>query len=87
MLTAAALTFGINIATAALQWITTKFGRVTTQVVVFVLALLAATFVHFDFFGTGLKEWLLTAAAIFSASVTFYELVLQYIPFFQGPKS
>lgn len=87
MLTAAALTFAINIVTAALQWITTKFGRVTTQVIVFIGALLVALVVHFNYFGAPLYNYLLSAAAIFSAAVAFYEVALQYIPFFKGPAS
>lgn len=87
MLTAAALSFLVNVATSLLQWVMGKFGRVATQVVVFVLALVAALFVHFDFFTPGIKAYFLTAVAIFVVAVTFYEVVLQYFPFFKGPST
>lgn len=85
LLTAAALTFVVNLATAVFKWMFGKIGQTGTQAVVFVLALVAALFVHFDFFTPGIKEWIITGGAIFSVAVTFYEVVLSKFDFFKGP--
>lgn len=86
MITGIALTFLINIVTAVLKWVTGKIGRTGTQIVVFVLALAAAAFVRFGSYIPNLETYIATAVALFSAAVAFYEVVLTYIPFFQGPK-
>ena len=86
MITAVALTFVVNVATAVFKWLFVKVGRVGTQAIVFVLACVAALFIHFDFFTADIKTYLMTAGAVFSAAVALYEVVLSRFAFFQGPQ-
>lgn len=85
MLTATALAFAVNIAGALFNWIFQKAGRVTTQVVIFSFALIAALYARYGSALPSLQEWVQTAIVIFSLAVSFYEVILNYFPAFSGP--
>lgn len=87
MLTAAALAFVINIAGAAFNWIYKEAGRFTTQVVLFMVALIAAGWYTYGNNFPGIGMYLGIALTIFSLAVTFYEVLLKYFPLFSGPNS
>lgn len=87
MLTAAALTFAVNVATAVLKWLTGRIGKLGTQIVVFALALVAALFWTYQEQVPGLAAVIAAAIGIFSMAVAFYEVVLSRIPFFKGPEA
>lgn len=86
MLTAAALAFAVNLAGAVFNWVFQKAGRLTTQVVIFALALLAA--VYYQYFADipSVSNAVQIAIVIFSMAVSFYEVLLKYSPVFSGPK-
>lgn len=87
MLTATALAFMVNIAGAAFNWLYQKSGRVTTQVVIFMLALIAAVYYQYLAHIPGIQEAVQMAIILFSMAVAFYEVILRYFPFFSGPKN
>lgn len=85
LITAGALAFGINIIVSAVKrWIYPKFGAFGVQVTAFVLAGLGALYVLYGGHFPGLQEFLLAAGAVFSTTVTFYEVVLQHFDIFKG---
>lgn len=85
LLTGIALTFAVNIGGAVFNWIYNKAGRTTTQIVIFVLALIAALVYQYQAQIPGLWGWLQTGALIFSGAVAIYEVILTYFPTFAGP--
>ena len=86
MLTAAALAFIINVATAVFNWVFQKVGRVGTQVFIFVLALGAAAYSQYGSQFPTFQNDLTAAIVLFSLAVAFYEVILKYFPAFSGPQ-
>lgn len=86
MITAAALAFLVNVGGAVFNWIFQKAGRLTTQIVIFALALCAALYFQYGSLYPTLKETVQTAIVIFSLAVAFYEVILRYFPAFSGPQ-
>lgn len=88
MITEIALVFLVNVITSFVKkWVYPKYGRIGTQVLAFLAALLGALYYTYSFKLPGLKAFVESALAIFSLAVAFYEVVLKYIPFFQGDSS
>lgn len=85
MLTATALAFAVNVAGAAFNWIFQRVGRVGTQIVIFVFALVAALWYTYSTSFPGVSQYLQITLVIFSLAVTFYEVLLGYFPAFKGP--
>lgn len=85
MLTAAALAFAVNIGGAVFNWIFQKAGRVTTQVVIFTLAVIAAIATEYGSAIPHFQDVLTGAIVLFSMAVAFYEVILGYFPLFAGP--
>ena len=88
LLTAAAITFLINVFTSLVKdWIYPKFGAFGVQIFVFILAIVGSLYVLYEGFYPGFKKTIEAAALIFSTAITFYEVLLKYIPWFKGNKS
>lgn len=86
LISAAALVFGINILTSLIKrWVYPTFGAFGVQVVAFALAMIGTLYVLYGGQYPGLVQLVAAAGLIFSTAVTFYEVILQHIPAFQGP--
>jgi hypothetical protein len=85
MITAAALAFAVNVANAVIRWAFGRFGKLATQVLVFVLATVAAVLWYYRLQIPGLLDLAKTVAIIFSLNVAFYEVALSRLSFFKGP--
>lgn len=84
-LTVAAITFAVNILTSLLKgFVYPKFGKLGVQVVAFVLAAIGAWYFIYGQHIASLASFVVAALAIFSLSVTFYEVILQHLPWFKG---
>lgn len=86
MLTAAALAFLLNVAGGVFNWIFKKAGRLTTQVVLFVIALAVAMYWQYGTESPTLVNAVQIAIVLFSMSVGIYEVLLRYFPLFSGPQ-
>lgn len=85
MFTAAALTLIVNVATSLLKWSYDRVGKVGSQIIVFVFALVAALFWTYQAQVPGLVEYAKATIGIFCLAVAFYEVILSRIAFFKGP--
>lgn len=85
MLTAAALAFAVNVGGAVFNWIFQRAGRLTTQIVLFVIAIAAAAYWQYHGLVPGLESLVSGALILFSMAVAFYEVLLKYFPAFSGP--
>lgn len=87
LLTVGALTFAVNILTSLLKrYIYPKYGKIGVQIVAFVLASIGAVYFTYLRHNQVFSEIVGAALGLFSLSVTFYEVVLQYIPWFKAKK-
>lgn len=85
-MTGTALVIVINVFTSIIkQWIYPKFGRVGVQIVAFVLALIGSAYYIYLKNIVSIETFVAGALTLFSLAVTFYEVILQYVPFFQAP--
>lgn len=84
MITIGAITFAINVAVSILKrWIYPKYGKLGVQVSAFVISLIAALYISYRDQFPGLEEFVIAALALFSLTVTFYEVVLEKISWFK----
>lgn len=86
MLTAASLAFIVNIGGAVFNWIFRKAGRRVTQIVIFLIALFAATYYQYGAQFPVFQSAVAGAIVLFSMAVAFYEVLLKYFPLFAGPQ-
>ena len=85
IITGAAVAFLINIVTSLVKkYIKPKFGDLGVQIFAFVLALIGSGYVFYGDYFPGLQQFVLTAGAIFSTAVVFYEVLLKRISTFKG---
>lgn len=83
-ISAAASAFAVTLLGSILKrWIYPKFGKFGVQVSIFILAAIAAWFVIYGQHIANLMTLATGALAIFSLSVTFYEVLLSRIDFFK----
>lgn len=80
----AALAFAINILTSALKgYIYPKFGKIGVQVVVFAMAFVGGLYIMYGQNVASLTTVVTAAVALFSLSVTLYEVIWQHITWFK----
>ncbi len=85
-MTEASLVLAVTVLTSIIKrWVYPKYGRIGTQVLAFALATIGATYYVYAKNIPGLQEIVTAAITLFSLSVAFYEVLLQYIPAFKGP--
>lgn len=85
-MTEIAIIFSVNLVTSIVKrWVYPKWGATGVQAVAFVLALLGALYYTYKNNVPGLEHVVMETLAIFSLSVTLYEVILQHIPVFKGP--
>lgn len=78
------IVFAINILTSVVKkWIFPKWGKFGVQLFVFALALIGAAYLTYEAQIPGLSAVVAAAFGLFSLAVTFYEVILSYIPIFK----
>jgi hypothetical protein len=87
MLTVTALAFLTTVVGGVLNWVYKTAGRLTTQVILFVAALIFALWETYGSNFPNIGTWLGQAVVIFSMAVAAYEVILHYFPAFSGPQS
>lgn len=82
-----ALVFVVNVVSSAFKrWVYPKWGKFGVQAVVFAIALVAALGITYADQFPSIKELTLTAVAIFSLSVSLYEVLLSRFDIFKQPE-
>lgn len=79
MFTTAALAVLVSVGTTIFKWFYSKVGRVGTQIVVFILALIGALYYSYQGTVPGLRTYFENAVTIFCVAVAFYEVLLGYL--------
>lgn len=81
----AAIVFLVNVVSSVVKrWIYPKFGKIGVQVLVFAASVVGALYWTYRHEIPGLEAIVIQAAAIFVIAVSFYEVILQHIPFFKA---
>lgn len=84
-MTEIATVFAINVLTSILKrWIEPKWGKLGTQVTVFILALIGGWYIMFGKEIITLSNLVGSGIALFSLSVALYEVLLKHIGVFKG---
>lgn len=85
MFSAGAIILLVNTLSSFLKrWIMPKYGVVGVQLTVFVLSTIAAVYITLKSTYPQLSVFFNALVAVFSLSVSFYEVILQHIPWFKG---
>lgn len=84
MISITAITFAVNILTSLLKrWVYPKYGKIGVQASAFLLASLGAVYVTYSGEVAGLQEFVMNALALFTVTVTMYEVVFSKISWFK----
>lgn len=84
-ITMAAIAFAVNILTSITKkYVYPRYGKVGVQFVVFFLAFIGAWYFMYGQQIESLSKIVVSALGVFSMSVTFYEVILQRLPWFKA---
>lgn len=85
MITTTAFAFLITILTSVVKWLNAKMGAIWVHVFVFLFAVLIAFYMEYSSLYPSIVDFVAKIAVLFSGAVAMYEVILNKIPFFQGP--
>lgn len=84
-ITMAAVAFAVNLLTSIVKkYVYPRYGKVGVQFVAFALAFIGAWYFIYGQQIESLSKFVVSALGIFSMSVTFYEVILQNLPWFKS---